>query len=258
MLSVSSSTLRQWENAGLTHPRRAKSGYRTYSLEEVERLKSIQHLRFEKNLNVNGIRHLLARAKALQPGSNGGPAGKNGASSVPIGNRLRRLRRERSMTLTEAASGTDLSVSFLSCLERGQAHASIAALQRLAVFYHTNVLSFFGGAARSRKLVRPSERIQLSNEPGVHLELLARGSTAMEPHLFPLAPGTSSGGSHHHKGEEFIFVISGSCEVWLDEVERYRLRAGDSLYFSSSQTHRWNNPYKQQAVLLWINTPPTF
>jgi DNA-binding transcriptional MerR regulator/quercetin dioxygenase-like cupin family protein len=258
MLSVSSSTLRQWENAGLTHPRRTKSGYRTYSLEEVERLKGIQHLRFEKNLNVDAIRHLLAGAKDRGQASNGSSRGRNGAGAVPIGSRLRKLRRERSMTLSEAARGTGLSVSFLSCLERGQAHASIAALQRLAVFYDTNVLSFFGGAEQNGKLVRPNQRIELSNEPGVHLELLARGSTAMEPHLFRLAPGTSSGGSYHHDGEEFIFVISGSCDVWLDEVEHYCLRPGDSLYFRSSQTHRWSNPYKQQAVLLWINTPPTF
>jgi len=258
MLSVSSSTLRQWENAGLTHPRRTKSGYRTYSLEEVERLKSIQHLRFEKNLNVDAIRHLMAGAKSSRFSSNGAPPVRNGAGTVRIGKRLRQLRRERSMTLSEAAKGTELSVSFLSCLERGQAHASIAALQRLAVFYDTNVLSFFGGAEQNGKLVRPSQRIEISNEPGVHLELLARGSTAMEPHLFRLAPGTSSGGSYHHEGEEFIFVISGSCDVWLDEVEHYRLCSGDSLYFSSSQTHRWSNPYKQQAVLLWINTPPTF
>jgi len=258
MLSVSSSTLRQWENAGLTHPRRTKSGYRIYTREEVERLKSIQHLRFEKNLNVDAIRHLMGRATPHRPSTNGASASRNGTSPVPIGNRLRKLRRERSMTLSEAAKGTDLSVSFLSCLERGQAHASVAALQRLAVFYKTNVLSFFGGAEQSGKLVRPTRRIELSSEPGGHLELLALGSTAMEPHLFRLAPGTSSGGSYHHEGEEFIFVISGSCDVWLDEVEHYRLRAGDSLYFSSSQTHRWSNPYKQQAVLLWINTPPTF
>lgn len=255
MLSVSSSTLRQWENAGLTHPHRTKSGYRTYTREEVERLKSIQHLRFEKNLNVDAIRHLLNSTAGLQ---NGARCLANSTGMVPIGSRLRKLRRERAMTLSEAARGTDLSVSFLSCLERGQAHASIAALQRLAVFYNTNVLSFFGGEQHPSKLVRPGERIELSSEPGVHLELLAFGSTAMEPHLFRLAPGTSSGGSYHHEGEEFIFVISGGCDVWLDEVEHYRLSAGDSLYFSSSQTHRWSNPYKQQAVLLWINTPPTF
>lgn len=256
MLSVSSSTLRQWENAGLTNPRRTKSGYRTYTRDEVERLKSIQHLRFEKNLNVDAIRHLMNNAGRRE--STNGTARASNGGMVPIGNRLRKLRRERSMTLSEAARGTDLSVSFLSCLERGQAHASVAALQRLAVFYNTNVLSFFGGKQQAGKLVRPAQRIELSSEPGVHLELLAFGATAMEPHLFRLAPGTSSGGSYHHEGEEFIFVISGSCDVWLDEVEHYRLRAGDSLYFSSSQTHRWSNPYKHQAVLLWINTPPTF
>lgn len=253
MLNVSSSTLRQWENAGLTHPRRTKNGYRTYTREEVERLKSVQHLRLEKNLNVDAIRHLMGRA-ARRPASNG----DGHARVVPIGNKLRKLRRERSMTLSEAAGGTGLSVSFLSCLERGQVHASVATLQRLAVFYKTNVLSFFGGAEQSSKLVRPSQRIDLSSEPGVHLELLAFGDRAMEPHLFRLAPGTSSGGSYHHEGEEFIFVVSGSCDVWLDEVEHYRLGAGDSLYFSSSQTHRWSNLYKKPAVLLWINTPPTF
>ena len=257
MLNVSSSTLRQWENAGLTHPRRTKSGYRTYTREEVERLKSIQHLRIVKNLNVDAIRHLLGSA-ARRSSTNGAGRSANGTNVAPIGNRLRKLRRERSMTLSEAARGTDLSVSFLSCLERGQVHASIAALQRLAVFYETNVLSFFGGAEQTGKLVRPRQRIELSSEPGVHLELLAFGSTAMEPHLFRLAPGTSSGGSYHHEGEEFIFVVSGSCDVWLDEVEHYQLCTGDSLYFSSSQTHRWSNPCKQQAVLLWINTPPTF
>lgn len=253
MLNVSSSTLRQWENAGLTHPKRTKSGYRAYTREEVERLKSIQHLRLEKNLNVDAIRHLMTSAARRIP--------RNGAGRpkvVPVGNKLRKLRRERSMTLSEAAAGTGLSASFLSCLERAQVQASVATLQRLAVFYKTNVLSFFGGAQQTGKLVRPNQRIELSSEPGVHLELLAFGDTAMEPHLFRLAPGTSSGGSYHHEGEEFIFVVSGSCDVWLDEVEHYQLRVGDSLYFSSSQTHRWSNPYKQPAVLLWINTPPTF
>src|SRR5271155_1994765 len=81
MLSVSSSTLRQWENAGLTLPTRTKSGYRTYIREEVERLKSIQHLRFEKNLNVDAIRHLLGSG-ARGASTNGGGRSANGANVV--------------------------------------------------------------------------------------------------------------------------------------------------------------------------------
>jgi quercetin dioxygenase-like cupin family protein len=44
----------------------------------------------------------------------------------------------------------------------------------------------------------------------------------------------------------------------LDEIEHYELHAGDALYFSSGQAHRWSNPGRSEAVLLWINTPATF
>ena len=36
------------------------------------------------------------------------------------------------------------------------------------------------------------------------------------------------------------------------------LREGDSFWFESTHAHRWLNPGDREAVLLWINTPPTF
>src|ERR1700722_9149403 len=57
--NVSRSTLRIWENVGLTRPARTRNSYRTYSPEQIERLKQIQRLRTEKNLNVAAIRHLI-------------------------------------------------------------------------------------------------------------------------------------------------------------------------------------------------------
>jgi DNA-binding transcriptional MerR regulator/quercetin dioxygenase-like cupin family protein len=253
MINVSPSTLRLWEQRGLTRPHRTESGYRVYLLEDVERLKQIHQLRVGQNLNPDAIRHLLGTVEQ----ANGTRTSlENGSNSIAA--RLRKLRQQRGLTLSEAAEKAGLSPSFLSCVERGQANASVASLQKLSVLYDTNVLAFFNKAKSSRKLVRPHQRKSISNEPGITIELLAEGEPAMEPHLFHIAPGASSGGSYHHEGEEFIYVVSGSCEFWLDEVEHYRLEAGDSLYFSSQQTHRWNNVSKREAVLLWINTPPTF
>jgi DNA-binding transcriptional MerR regulator/quercetin dioxygenase-like cupin family protein len=253
MLELSASTLRLWENMGLINPERTAGGYRVYAPEQVERLKYIQRLRIEKKLNVEAIRHLLGTVEQLNQPPNNIPA--NVAS---IARQLRRLRQQRKMTLSEASKGSDLSVSFLSSLERGQVHASVATLQKLSVFYETNVLAFFGNPDKAHKHVKPRHRKELSNEPGINIELLALGKNVMEPHLFRIAPGKSSGGSYHHEGEEFIHVVKGCCEIWLDEVERYLLQKGDSLYFSSKQTHRWSNPGSVEAVLLWINTPPTF
>lgn len=253
LLHVSASTLRMWENMGLILPGRTSGRRRVYSLEQVERLKYIQSLREEKKLNVEAIRQVLGTTQQLHRAKTNPPA-----TGVSIARHLRRLRRQHGMTLSAAAAGTDLSVSFLSSLERGQVNASIATLQKLAVFYKTNVQSFFGSFKKQRKHVKPAIRKQLSNEPGINIELLAFGNNVMEPHLYTIAPGASSGGAYHHEGEEFVYVISGCCEFWLDELERYVLQKGDSLYFSSTQAHRWKNSGPEAAVLLWINTPPTF
>lgn len=258
MLNVSSSTLRLWERAGLIKPVRTPSGYRLFRLEDIERLKQVHQLRTAENLNAGAIRRLFGSVdQAVR--NDGSTIQENSTESTQsIGVRLRRLRKQRGLKLAEAAAQSELSASFLSCLERGQANASIATLQKLSALYDTNVLGFFGKSKKVRKLIRPKQRRKLSNEPGLMIELLAEGETQMEPHLFRIAPGMSSGGSYHHQGEEFVYVVQGTCEFWLDEIDRFRLQPGDSLYFSSHQTHRWKNIGDEEAILLWVNTPPTF
>jgi quercetin dioxygenase-like cupin family protein len=136
--------------------------------------------------------------------------------------------------------------------------ASLATLRRIARYYRTNILSFFEPAKENSRLVRPGGRKILETTEGVRMELLAWGNTAMEPHLFRVKPGGSSGESYTHEGEEFLHVLRGKFEIWLNNQEHYRLSPGDSLYFESSTPHRWRNPGKNETWLLWINTPPTF
>ena len=88
--------------------------------------------------------------------------------------------------------------------------------------------------------------------------LLASGKKVMEPHLFRIAPGADSGGSYSHEGEEFIYVLQGKLEVWIDEIEHYALETGDSLYFESTQPHRWQSLSEKRDLALWVNTPATF
>lgn len=258
LLGVSPSTLRLWERAGLVTPQRSDGKYRLFTPDDVKRLKRIKFLKSAKNLNVGGVKHVLAQEGANGVASPAAPTAKTAASPASIGIKLRALRTARGLTLKDAAAAAGISAGFLSSLERSQVDASIATLQKLARAYDTNFLSFFDDSETPSKLVRPAERKILETQPGTFIELLALGHTMMESQLWRIAPGTSSGGSYHHEGEEFIYVLRGRFEVWLDETEHYVLRPGDSLYFSSAQAHRWLNPGKTEAALLWINTPPTF
>jgi quercetin dioxygenase-like cupin family protein len=72
--------------------------------------------------------------------------------------------------------------------------------------------------------VRSHDREVLKPNAGVEMDLLASGNKMIEPHLFRIAPCAGSGGTYSHEGEEFIFVLQGKLEVWLDEVLCPRFR----------------------------------
>jgi DNA-binding transcriptional MerR regulator/mannose-6-phosphate isomerase-like protein (cupin superfamily) len=248
-VGVSASALRAWEALGLVSPQRTESRYRLYSEADVRLLQRALFLRRARGLNPAAIVHVLKRQGIVSL-----PAE---AALLP-GQRFRRLRTRRGLSLAQVARATGVSVGFLSALERGQMRSSIATLRRIARFYGTNILSLFEAAGDNPRLVRPAQRKILETTPGVRMELLAWGQTVMEPHLFRVKPNGGSGESYAHEGEEFLHVLRGEFEIWLNNKEHYLLRPGDSLYFESSTPHRWKNPGRTEAWLLWINTPPTF
>ncbi len=183
--------------------------------------------------------------------------GSHDSRSGALGLRLRQLREQRKLSLAQVAKAVGISVGFLSALERSQMSASVGTLSKLARFYRTNILQFFGAAESNSPLVVPEKRKILEAGPGVRMELLAWGNTVMEPHLFRIAPHAGSGDSYRHDGEEFLYVLRGALRIALDG-EQYELKPGDSFYFESSTPHNWSNPGKTETWVLWVNTPPTF
>jgi DNA-binding transcriptional MerR regulator/mannose-6-phosphate isomerase-like protein (cupin superfamily) len=248
-VGISSSALRAWEALGLVSPQRTRSRYRVYTESDVRRLQRALFLRRTRGLNPAAIVHELKRQGVVSAPAEG---------KLLPGRRFRQLRTRRGLSLAHVARATGVSVGFLSALERGQMHSSIATLRRIARFYRTNILSLFETTGDNPRLVRANQRKILETTPDVRMELLAWGHTAMEPHLFRVKPGGGSGASYSHEGEEFLHVLRGNFEIWLGAREHYCLKLGDSLYFESSIPHRWRNPGRTETWLLWINTPPTF
>ncbi len=247
IVGVSPSTLRFWEREGLISPQRTSGGARRFTWEQVKRLKKIKELK-AKGSGAYGIKKILKEDLSSPP-----------VESLSLGDKIRRLRQRKGMTLQDFSRKTALSIAFLSQVERGKANLSVANLRKIADALGVNTIYFFEGGPSTRKLVKAGERKSLPTDfKGVRMELLAEGATAMEPHIFYIEPGAGSEEAYSHQGEEFIFVLEGKLEIWLDEIEHYILEPGDTLYFNSSSKHRWRNPTKNMTVVLWVNTPPTF
>ena len=244
--------MRAWERLGLARPARTDSKYRIYTNEDFKALRRAVYLRRVQGLNAAAILRQLKQEGLLR---------ESAPSPAPdtslLGSHLRRLRLQRNESLSTVADAVGVSIGFLSNLERSQSGASISIMRRLAQYYGINILDFFDPLDSSGPLVRPKDRKILEGGPGVHMELLASGKITMEPHLFRIEPESGSGESYLHEGEEFLFVIRGELLITLED-QKYHLHTGDSFYFRSQTPHHWTNPGENTALVLWVNTPPTF
>lgn len=251
LAGVSAASVRTWEREGLVGTTRSASGYRQFSEDDLVRLRRIAYLRRVEKLNLAGIRRVLAaEGHTVQR--------RPARREIALGPRLRRLRRDRGLTLERAAAATGLSPSFLSEVERDQSGASMATLHRLLAHYGTTFAVLLQGQGGRVASLKRAGRGRAVRNHGVLVEHLADGSARMEPQLFTVEPGAGSEGSYAHEGEEFMYVLEGVFEVVLNEHERYVLGVGDSLYYPSSVAHSWRNPGREATRLIWVNTPPTF
>jgi len=251
---VAPSAIRWWERRGLLDPERTARGHRRYAEEDLSRIRHIWRLRAVQGLN------LAAIAATLPADGDRRDDRRPSRPNRELGRRLQALRKRRGFSLRESSRRTGLARSFISAIEQGAERPSVASLQKLARSYRTTISELT--APRNQvggKVIRAGKYRALPMlGDGIRIEQLAEGRYVMDCHRYTLNPGAASQGQYAHEGEEFIHVLSGQFEITLDGREHYRLGREDSMYFKSTSFHSWINPGPDVAVLIWINTPPTF
>ena len=189
------------------------------------------------------------------------------ASQVMIGTKLKQIRKQHNMTLSEVAKKLKVSSPFLSMVENGRSGISLSNLQKLLAIYGLSMGDLIDIDTASDRVVAIAEAASLGNGrdvEGVEALLLVNNTKEkrMEPLLFRLDPGASLG-PMQHEGEEFSHVIEGNFRVILgnpeiEECDIYELSEGDTIYFNSSIPHTWINVSPDKlGVFLGAVTPAT-
>ena len=81
---------------------------------------------------------------------------KNPNSYKTVGVSLRKLRKEKGFTLEELAERAEISVSFLSHIERGTRQAPLSTLETLAQVLGMNLYELFAPASVATAREKPS------------------------------------------------------------------------------------------------------
>ncbi|MCF2626127.1 cupin domain-containing protein [Fusobacterium perfoetens] len=182
---------------------------------------------------------------------------------MTIGERIKKKRNEKDFSLRELAAKVDLSASFLSQIEQGKASPSIENLKKIANYLEVKVsylieeedesLGSFHIKKEDRKYVE-----SIDSKTSIALLTSSKIEKNMEPIMYEIKPGGESGrGFFNHNGEEFIYIIEGTLDIYIED-QLTTLNEGDSFYFKSSLNHRFKNNGKKLTKAIWVVTPPTF
>jgi transcriptional regulator with XRE-family HTH domain len=177
-----------------------------------------------------------------------------------VGGRLRAVRQARGLTLKAVATDAGLSESFLSQLERGVAGFSLSSLESVAAVLQLSLAELFAADDGDAPRVLTPETRPSVYVPGFGEKQLLTPPwpNGFEVWLCRLEVGgaTSPELDTHGSSEEFLFVLSGVLELHLPS-DVFRVEAGGSVAYRSSQPHRTVNVADQVSDGLWVIAPPT-
>jgi transcriptional regulator with XRE-family HTH domain len=167
-----------------------------------------------------------------------------------VGPRLRRIRKEREVTLAALSEATGISVSTLSRLESGLRKPSLELLLPIAQAHQVPLDELVGAPPVGDPRVR-SKPIQrhgrthwpLTRQPGgLQAYKVLEPQRRLEPE-----PRT-------HEGYEWLYVLSGRLRLQLGGRE-FVLAPGEVVEFDTRVPHAFSNPLAEPAEVLTLFGP---
>jgi transcriptional regulator with XRE-family HTH domain len=160
---------------------------------------------------------------------------------LDLGTRLRALRAERGLSLSQLESATKISSSFLSLVESGKSDITISRLVRLADFFDVELSDLVEGSRTERRpleVIRDGEgSVLASSAEGLTSRFLGHQRWQLSPRVTDYEAGAAleiAGGEQaareilHHR-ELFIFVIAGTFEITVAGGEPVTVGRGDAV-----------------------------
>jgi transcriptional regulator with XRE-family HTH domain len=164
-----------------------------------------------------------------------------------VGPRLRRLREQRGVTLTEVADRTGISKSTLSRLENGQRKPSLELLLPLAQAYGTPLDDLVGAP----DVGDPRIRLKPRRVNGRTVLPLTRNPGGVQAWKIVIPASQSTPEPRAHDGYEWLYVLSGRMRLVLGDRDLV-LEEGEAADFDTRLPHWFGSTGEGPAEVLSI------
>jgi transcriptional regulator with XRE-family HTH domain len=153
-----------------------------------------------------------------------------------VGAQIRRLRRDRALTLADVAERSGLNVGYLSQVENDKASPSLETLASLGQALDVPITWFLAAAAPPPRVVRASERRSWSGPGGGDVQEVDGGIPRDLCTVLVTMPAGMSTGLHAHAGDEHHVLLRGRLRMVQGDHE-VELEPGDYLVWDATIPH---------------------
>lgn len=177
--------------------------------------------------------------------------------SLTFGQRIKRLRKDRNLTVGQLASQTLQTPEFIENVEHDVLTPPVSFLLHLARALDIDPSRFLSEQERMeiedkrhesfvRRTQNYSYRTLTPGAADKHLRAFMVSIEPRERHKIV---------EYKHPGEEFIYVMSGELEVTLDS-KTYHLKPGETIHFDSETKHKLRNLSDDRCELIVVLYTP--
>ena len=175
-----------------------------------------------------------------------------------VGLKLKAARKQQQFSLRALAARVGFSASFLSQVELGQVSPSLGSLDRIAQALGMHLSDLLSEPATANGPVLHHRR-----QASLHSEWSRATIESLLPAdvqskigvvLVSLEPGGQSGkwSSLSPASKELAFCVRGKATITIAD-QQYHLSEGDSIFYDTVQTSRWENASKRRTEVLLIS-----
>lgn len=164
---------------------------------------------------------------------------------------LKALRRAEKWTLADVAGKTGLPISTLSRLENGKMAMTYEKLLQICTGLGVDMNALIGSTAIQpqrieggfrRAIARAGDGPSVLTPTGNYLYVAAE---LLNKRVTPIVGDVKARSIDEyeeylrHSGEEYLFVLNGTLDLYTEAYAPVRLEQGDSIYFDSSMGHAY-------------------
>jgi len=173
-----------------------------------------------------------------------------------VGKKLRYLRKQGDWTLKQLAKETDLSIGYLSNLERDITSPTLDNIQRICGTLGISLQELLDEDTEEKTVIKKEERkIIFEREDSICYESIHFGEDRLEGLCITVGPHTKYDTTNWiHNYDEIGLILEGSMVIRIEETY-HTLNEGDAFFIKANTNHSFSNESANRCISYWVRDP---